>query len=109
MGGKKTAPDGIGCQGPDAPLVHRSLDIPRLTCVPAEPDSVSPDDDQGKGGSILRVETTIHQPGAFRSYRASQSEPDWEKSWRPMRKGIAGLHCRAEASPLGLSPVSIRP
>jgi len=51
-----------------------------------------------KGGSILRIETTINQPGAFRSYRASQREPDGEKSWRPMRKGIADLHRRAEVS-----------
>ncbi len=51
-----------------------------------------------KGGSILRVETTINQPGAFRSYRASQSEPDGKKSWRPMRKGVADLHRRAEVS-----------
>jgi hypothetical protein len=51
-----------------------------------------------KGGSILRVETTINQPGAFRSYRASQSKPDGEKSWRPMRKGVADLHRRAEVS-----------
>ena len=51
-----------------------------------------------KGGSILRIETTINRPGAFRSYRASESEPDGEKSWRPMRKGIADLHRRAEVS-----------
>jgi hypothetical protein len=51
-----------------------------------------------KGGSILRIETTINQPGAFRSYRARQSEPDGKKSWRPMRKGIADVHRRAEVS-----------
>ena len=51
-----------------------------------------------KGGSLLRIETTINQPGAFRSYRASESEPDGEKSWRPMRKGVADMHRRAEVS-----------
>lgn len=51
-----------------------------------------------KGGSILRIETTVNQPGAFRAYRASESEPDGEKSWRPMRKGVADLHRRAEVS-----------
>jgi hypothetical protein len=51
-----------------------------------------------KGASILRIETTINQPGAFRSYRASESDPDGEKSWRPMRKGVADLHRRAEVS-----------
>ena len=51
-----------------------------------------------KGASILRIETTINQPGAFRAYRASQRDPKGEKSWRPMRKGIADLHRRAEVS-----------
>jgi hypothetical protein len=51
-----------------------------------------------KGGSILRIETTINQPDAFRSYRASEREPEGEKSWRPMRKGVADLHRRAEVS-----------
>lgn len=51
-----------------------------------------------KGGSILRIETTINQPGAFRSYRASQSDAEGEKSWRPMRKGVADLYRRAEVS-----------
>ena len=37
-----------------------------------------------KGGSILRIETTINQPGAFRSYRASQREPDG-KRYRALR------------------------
>ena len=39
MGGKKTAPDGIGYQGPDAPLAHRSLDIPHQV---ASPQSLTP-------------------------------------------------------------------
>ncbi len=51
-----------------------------------------------KGGSMLRIETTINQPGAFRSYRASQRDAEGEKSWRSMRKGIADLHRRAEVS-----------
>jgi hypothetical protein len=51
-----------------------------------------------KGGSILRIETTVNQPAAFRSYRVSESDPEGEKSWRPMRKGIADLHRRAEVS-----------
>jgi len=51
-----------------------------------------------KGGSILRIESTINQPGTFRAYRASQRDPEGEKSWRPMRKGIADLHRRAEVS-----------
>lgn len=51
-----------------------------------------------KGGSLLRIETTINNPGAFQSYRSSESEPDGPKSWRPMRKGVADMHRRAEVS-----------
>ena len=39
--GNKTAPDGSPHQGLDAPLAHRRPGYP-LSCVPAEPDSVSP-------------------------------------------------------------------
>ena len=51
-----------------------------------------------KGGSLLRIETTINQPGTFQSYRASESDPEGEKTWRPMRKGVADMHRRAEVS-----------
>ncbi len=40
---KRAAPDGIGHQRPDAPLAHRRPGDPLSGCVPAEPDSVSPD------------------------------------------------------------------
>lgn len=51
-----------------------------------------------KGGSLLRIETTINNPGAFQSYRSSESDPGGLKSWRPMRKGVADMHRRAEVS-----------
>jgi len=51
-----------------------------------------------KGGSLLRIETTINRPGAFQSYRSSESDPGGPKSWRPMRKGVADMHRRAEVS-----------
>lgn len=51
-----------------------------------------------KGGSLLRIETTINNPDAFQSYRSSESDPDGPKSWRPMRKGVADMHRRAEVS-----------
>ena len=51
-----------------------------------------------KGGSLLRIETTINNPSAFRSYRSSEGNPDGPKSWRPMRKGVADMHRRAEVS-----------
>jgi len=39
---KKTAPNDLGHQGPDAPLAHRRPEYPSSGCVPAEPESVSP-------------------------------------------------------------------
>lgn len=51
-----------------------------------------------KGGSLLRIETTINNPGAFQSYRSSESNPCGPRSWRPMRKGVADMHRRAEVS-----------
>jgi hypothetical protein len=39
MGLTKTAPGGKSHQGPDAPLAHRSLDIPRQV---ASPQSLAP-------------------------------------------------------------------
>jgi hypothetical protein len=51
-----------------------------------------------KGGSILRVETTINKPGAYRSYRSSETEPDGDKQWRVMRRGVADMYRRAEVS-----------
>jgi hypothetical protein len=51
-----------------------------------------------KGGSILRIETTINNPAAFRSYRTSEAEPQGAKQWRVMRRGVADMHRRAEVS-----------
>lgn len=51
-----------------------------------------------KHGSVLRFETTINQPGAFKAYRPKEGGPEEEKSWRRMRQGVADLHRRAEVS-----------
>ena len=51
-----------------------------------------------KGGSLLRIETTINNPDAFRSYRWSEAEPEGDKQWRRMRRGVADMHRRAEVS-----------
>jgi hypothetical protein len=51
-----------------------------------------------KGGSILRIETTINHPGAYRSYRSSELEPAGDKQWRVMRRGVADMYRRAEVS-----------
>ena len=49
-------------------------------------------------GSVLRVETMVHEPGDFKVYRAAEGDPDGPKEWRPMRRGIADLQRRAEVS-----------
>jgi hypothetical protein len=51
-----------------------------------------------KGGSILRIETTINNPAAFRSYRCREGDPDGEKQWRVMRRGVADMYRRAEVA-----------
>jgi hypothetical protein len=49
-----------------------------------------------KQGSVLRVETTVNNPGDFKVFRPKEGDPDGPRSWREMRKGIADLHRRAE-------------
>jgi len=50
-------------------------------------------------GSVLRgAETTLNTVGDFRVYRAKEGGPEDDLQWRPMRKGIADLHRRAEVS-----------
>ena len=49
-------------------------------------------------GSLARIETTINKVNPFRSYRPKEGEPNGAPDWRPMRRGIADLHRRAEVS-----------
>ncbi len=49
-------------------------------------------------GSILRVETTVNFPDQFKVFRPAEGDPSGELAWRPMRRGIADLHRRAEVS-----------
>ena len=49
-----------------------------------------------KQGSVLRVETTLNRPHQFRVYRASERDPESQKRWQVLRKGIGDLHRRAE-------------
>ncbi len=49
--------------------------------------------------NILRVETTINHPGAFKIHRHKQGEPsEGPKTLRPMRKGVADTAARAAVS-----------
>jgi len=50
-------------------------------------------------GSVLRgAETTINTVEDFRAYRPKEGGPEDDLQWRPLRKGIADLHRRAEVS-----------
>lgn len=52
-----------------------------------------------KQGSVLRVETTINDPHGLKVYRPKEGDgEDAAKKWRPMRKGVADLHRRAQVS-----------
>jgi hypothetical protein len=46
--------------------------------------------------SNLRVESTLRDPGDFKVYRPAEGDAQGPKDWRPLRKGIADLHRRAE-------------
>ena len=51
-----------------------------------------------KGPNVLRIETTVNNPRDLRVYRASERDPQGERKWLPMRKGVADLRRRAEMS-----------
>jgi hypothetical protein len=51
-----------------------------------------------KGGSNLRVETTTAQTTDFKVLRPPHDDPKGKLRWRPLRKGVADLHRRAELS-----------
>jgi len=51
-----------------------------------------------KGASVLRVETTIANPQPFKVLRPADDRPDADLAWKPLRKGVADLHRRAEVS-----------
>jgi len=57
------------------------------------------DKGESKGATInLRVETTIGRTSDFKVLRPSSDDPDGKLAWRPLRKGVADLHRRAELS-----------
>jgi hypothetical protein len=51
-----------------------------------------------KQGSVLRIETTIHQPYDFKVFRAKEGDPNGKRDWRPLRHGVADLHRRCQVS-----------
>lgn len=57
-------------------------------------------------GAVLRAEITINAPELFRVYRATSGDPDGDKAWRTLRRGLADLHRRAEVSQKALDRYS---
>ncbi|PWB68711.1 MAG: hypothetical protein C3F15_15980 [Holophagae bacterium] len=51
-----------------------------------------------KAGSVLRVETTIARTTDFKVFRPAHDQPNGKLEWRPLRKGVADLHRRAQLS-----------
>ena len=51
-----------------------------------------------KAGSVLRVETTLAEVQDFKVFRPANNDADGKLAWRPLRKGVADLHRRAELS-----------
>lgn len=51
-----------------------------------------------KAASVLRVETTIGRTTDFKVLRPPHDNPKGDLHWRPMRKGVADLHRRAQLS-----------
>jgi hypothetical protein len=51
-----------------------------------------------KEGSILRVETTMNDPSDFKVFRQKEGDENGPHAWRPLRKGVADLHRRAQVS-----------
>ena len=84
------------CENHPGEIVSDYRSRPEGVCVKhrAEGNSIKVYD---KGGSILRIETTINNPAAFRSCRASDAEPEGERRWREIRRGVADMYRRAES------------
>jgi hypothetical protein len=51
-----------------------------------------------KAGSVLRVETTVAETTDFKVLRPPHDDPEGPLAWRPLRKGVADLHRRAQLS-----------
>jgi hypothetical protein len=49
-------------------------------------------------GDLYRVETLTQHPEVFKDYRPKEGGPEDDLQWRPLRRGVADLHRRAEVS-----------
>jgi len=48
--------------------------------------------------AVLRVETTLNREEDFRVFRPKEGDPEGELAWRPLRRGVADQHRRAQVS-----------
>ena len=51
-----------------------------------------------KGGSLLRIETTINRPDQFRVFRAAEGGDPDAKAWRALRRSVVDMKARSEVS-----------
>lgn len=51
-----------------------------------------------KAGNVLRIETTLNDPKDFKVFRPREGNPPGKREWRPLRRGSADLHRRAQVS-----------
>jgi hypothetical protein len=51
-----------------------------------------------KGGSVLRVETTMNNPSDFKVLRKKHGDSKGKPRWRPLRRGVADVRRRAQVS-----------
>jgi hypothetical protein len=51
-----------------------------------------------KQGSVLRIESTLNDPRAFKVFRAAEGGPENQLKWRPMRKSVVDFQRRAQVS-----------
>ncbi len=51
-----------------------------------------------KGGSVLRVETTMNNPSDFKVLRRKHGERKGKPRWRPLRRTVADVRRRAQVS-----------
>jgi len=51
-----------------------------------------------KAGNLLRIETTMNDPGQFTVFRTAEGDRDGKARWRPLRRGVADIYRRAQVS-----------
>jgi len=76
------------------PGVHGCFGISAMTVAivyPTMPEAQGGKLSEKFLANLVRVETTINDPTAFKSYRASAWDQGGRLAWRTMRKGVADI------------------